>query len=55
MNALIWIIGIAAILALIVGGTVKAAGFLIGVAPILLIVVIALFILKRSRGRRMPQ
>ena len=55
MNASIWIIGIAAILALVVGSTVEAAAFLIGVAPILLVVVIALFIVKRSRGRRMPQ
>lgn len=55
MGALIWIVGIFAILALIVGGTVKAVAFLLWVAPILLVIAVLLFILKRSGGKRIPR
>jgi hypothetical protein len=55
MNTLIWIIGILALLALIIGGTVKAVAFLLWVAPVLLVVAIVLYIMNRSGGRHIPQ
>jgi uncharacterized membrane protein required for colicin V production len=54
MKMLVWIIGIVAVIFLIAGLTVKALGFLLGVAPILLVVAVVLLILNRSHGRRIP-
>jgi uncharacterized membrane protein required for colicin V production len=54
MKMLVWIIGIVAAIFLIAGLTVKALGFLLGVAPILLVVAVVLLILSRSHGRRIP-
>jgi uncharacterized membrane protein len=55
MRALIWTVGILALLAFIVGGTIKAVAFLLWVAPILLVIAVLLFILNRSGGRRIPR
>ena len=55
MGALIWIVGILALLALIIGATIKAVAFLLWVAPILLVIAVLLFILNRSGGRRIPR
>jgi uncharacterized membrane protein len=55
MGALIWAVGILAFLALIIGGMVKAVAFLLWVAPILLVIAVLLFILKRSGGKRIPR
>lgn len=52
VNALIWIVVAIAVVFLIIGGTVKAVGFLLWVAPILLVVAIVVFLMNRSRGRR---
>jgi uncharacterized membrane protein len=55
MKALIWTVGILALLAVIIGATIKAAAFLLWVAPILLVIAVLLFILNRSGGRRIPR
>lgn len=39
----------------ILGLAVETLGFLLGVAPILLIVAVLLLLLRRSRGRRIPR
>lgn len=39
----------------ILGLAVETLGFLMGVAPILLIVAVLLLLLRRSRGRRIPR
>lgn len=54
MKTLVWVIAAAALVVLIIGLTVQALGFLIGAAPVLLVVAIALLLLNRSRGRRIP-
>ncbi len=55
MKALIWAVGIFALLAVIIGATIQAVAFLLWVAPILLVTAVLLFILNRSRGRRIPR
>jgi uncharacterized membrane protein len=55
MRGLIWTVGILAVLAVIIGGTIKAVAFLLWVAPILLVIAVLLFILNRSRGKRIPR
>ncbi|WP_211881226.1 hypothetical protein [Pseudarthrobacter albicanus] len=55
MRGLIWTAGILALLALIIGAMIKAVAFLLWVAPILLVIAVLLFILKRSGGRRIPK
>lgn len=55
MKALMWSVGILALLAFIVGGTLEAFAFLLWVAPVLLVAAVLLFILARSRGRRIPE
>jgi uncharacterized membrane protein len=52
MRTILWIIAAIAIICFIIGGTVKAVGFLLWIAPILLIVAIVMFILDRRSGRR---
>jgi hypothetical protein len=54
MKKIMWIVAAAAVVFLIIGGTVKAVGFLLWVAPFLLIVAVLLFFLNRSGGRRIP-
>ncbi|MBT1004373.1 hypothetical protein KIH31_17440 [Paenarthrobacter sp. DKR-5] len=49
MNSLLWIILAIAIVFFIIGGLVKAVGFLLWIAPILLVVAIVMFFLNRSR------
>jgi hypothetical protein len=55
MNRLIWIVGVLAVVALLLGGTVHAVAFLLWIAPVLVLIAILLFILKRSGGRRIPR
>jgi uncharacterized membrane protein required for colicin V production len=52
MNALIWIVLVIAIIFFILGGTVKAVGFLLWIAPILLVIAVVVFLMNRSSGRR---
>jgi hypothetical protein len=47
------VVGVAVVL-LLIGLTVERLGFLLGVAPILLLVAVALLILHRARGHRIP-
>lgn len=54
MRTIIWAVVILALIALIVGGTVKALAFLLWVAPILLVAAVVLYVLNRSAGRRIP-
>ncbi|MCU1512552.1 MAG: hypothetical protein JWO34_2392 [Arthrobacter sp.] len=55
MNKLIWIVGVLAIAALLLGGTIKAVSFLLWIAPVLLLISVLLCILNRSGGRRIPR
>lgn len=55
MKALMWSAGILALLAFIIGGTMEAFAALLWVAPVLLVTAVLLFILGRSRGRRIPR
>jgi CBS-domain-containing membrane protein len=55
MKRLIWVVGALAIVALLLGGTIQAVGFLLWIAPVLLLIAILLFILNRSGGRRIPR
>jgi hypothetical protein len=55
MNRLIWIVGVLAIAALLLGGTIEAVAFLLWIAPVLLLIAVLLFILNRSGGRRIPR
>ncbi|MDQ0820846.1 putative membrane protein [Arthrobacter sp. V4I6] len=55
MNRLIWIVGVLAIVALLLGGTIQAVSFLLWIAPVLLVTAVLLFILARSGGRRIPR
>ncbi len=50
-----WVIAAAAVVSLVIGLTVPPLGFLIGVGPVLLVVALALLLLNRSRGRRIPR
>lgn len=52
MNALLWIIAVIAIVLFILGGTVKAVGFLLWIAPILLVIAVVIFIMRMVGGRR---
>jgi len=54
MKTLGWVIAAAALVVLVIGLTVQSLRFLIGTAPVLLVVAIALLLLHRSRGRRIP-
>lgn len=55
MSRLIWIVGILAIVALLLGATIQAVSFLLWIGPVLLLTAILLFILKRTGGRRIPR
>jgi uncharacterized membrane protein required for colicin V production len=55
MKALVWVIGAAALVLLLIGLTVQALGFLIGAAPVLLVVAVVLLLLNRSGGSRIPR
>lgn len=55
MKALMWSAGILALLAFIIGATTEAFAALLWVAPVLLVTAVLLFILGRSRGRRIPR
>jgi uncharacterized membrane protein required for colicin V production len=55
MKALVVAIAAVAVVLFIVGLAVKTLGFLLGVAPVLLIVAIVLMLLGRFRGRRIPR
>ena len=46
---------IVAVVLLIVGFVVQSLGFLMGVAPILLVVAVMLLLLNRSGGHRIPR
>lgn len=52
MKTLLWVIAAIAIVFFIIGGTIKAVGFLLWIAPILLVVAIVMFFMDRSRSRR---
>lgn len=52
MKHLFWILAVIAIVFFILGGVVKAVGFLLWIAPILLIAAIVMFFLDRSKSRR---
>lgn len=54
MKKIMWTVVALAVVFLILGGTVEAVGFLLWVAPFLLIVAVLLFFLSRSSGRRIP-
>lgn len=54
MKKIMWAVAAAAVVFLILGGTVEAVGFLLWLAPVLLIVAVLLFFLSRSGGRRIP-
>lgn len=51
---IVGIIGVAAVL-LILGLAVETMRFLLGVAPVLLVVAMILMLLSRFRGRRIPR
>lgn len=55
MKPLAWLIVLVSVVFLILGVTVKAVDFLLGVAPILLVVAVVLLILNRSGGHRIPR
>jgi hypothetical protein len=54
MKKIMWTIAAIAVVFLVIGGTVEAVGFLLWVAPILLLGAALLFFLNRSGGRRIP-
>jgi uncharacterized membrane protein YjgN (DUF898 family) len=54
MKTLVLIVVVVAVVLLIVGLTVETLGFLLGVAPVLLLAALVLFVLNRSGGRRIP-
>ncbi|MBT2519700.1 hypothetical protein [Arthrobacter sp. ISL-28] len=54
MKKIMWAVAAAAVVFLIVGGTVDALEFLLWLAPVLLIVAVLLFFLSRSGGHRIP-
>ncbi|WP_163167232.1 hypothetical protein [Arthrobacter sp. Alg241-R88] len=55
MKALVVAIVAVAIVLLIVGLAVETLGFLLGVAPVLVVVAVVLLLLSRFRGRRIPR
>jgi uncharacterized membrane protein len=55
MNRLIWIVGVLAVVAFVLGGIIQAVSFLLWIAPVLLLTALLLFILNRSGGRRIPR
>jgi fucose permease len=55
MKALVVAIVAVAIVLLIVGLAVETLGFLLGVAPVLVVVAVILLLLSRFRGRRIPR
>jgi hypothetical protein len=55
MKALVVGLAVAALVLFILGLVVKTLGFLIGVAPALLIAALVLLLLGRFRGRRIPR
>jgi uncharacterized membrane protein required for colicin V production len=55
MKTLVWVIAVAAVVLMVIGLTVRTLGFLIGAAPVLLIIAVVLLLLNRSRGRRIPR
>jgi hypothetical protein len=55
MNRLIWIVGVLAVVALVLGGLIQAVSFLLWIAPVLFLAAILLVILNRSGGRRIPR
>ncbi len=50
MSALLWILAVIAIVLFIIGGTIKAVGFLLWVAPIVLVVAVIMFFVNRGRS-----
>jgi hypothetical protein len=50
MSALLWILAVIAIVLFIIGGTVKAVGFLLWIAPIVLVVAVIMFFVNRGRS-----
>lgn len=55
MKALVVAIVAVAIVLLVVGLAVETLGFLLGVAPVLVVVAVVLLLLSRFRGRRIPR
>ncbi|WP_181884896.1 hypothetical protein [Arthrobacter sp. RT-1] len=55
MRALVVAILVVAVVLFIVGLAVETLGFLLGVAPMLVIVALVLLLLNRFRGRRIPR
>lgn len=55
VKRLVWVLLIAAGLALIAGLAVNTLGFLLGVAPVLAFVAVVLLFLNRRGGRRIPR
>lgn len=54
MKKIMWTVAAVAVFFLIIGAIVETAGFLLWVAPILLLGAVLLFFLSRSGGRRIP-
>ncbi|MDQ0632834.1 membrane glycosyltransferase [Arthrobacter pascens] len=54
MRTLIWVLVTLALIAIIVGAVVKVLAFLLWIAPILVAVAIALFVMNRTGDRRIP-
>lgn len=54
MSTLIWVLGILALIALILGAVVKVLAFLLWIAPILLVVAVALYVMNRTGKRQIP-
>ncbi|GAB3562054.1 hypothetical protein GCM10027405_14720 [Arthrobacter alkaliphilus] len=52
MNVILGIVAVIAILFFIIGGTVKALGFLLWIAPILIALAIIVFLFRLISGRR---
>jgi cation transporter-like permease len=55
MRALVVAILVVAVVLFIVGLAVRTLGFLLGVAPVLVVVALVLLLLNRFRGRRIPR
>lgn len=54
MKTLVLGIIVAAVVLFVLGVTVPSLGFLLGAAPVLLVVAVLLMLLRRLRGRRIP-
>ena len=54
MKKIMWTVAAVAVVFLIIGAIVETAGFLLWVAPILLLGAVLLFFMSRSGGRRIP-